>query len=151
MASLTSAYPNVVWTKWLNSPVTTLLDCAVINQHGSVHFSLMAVVLTMMCRWGRRHFWSLLISCSFRTIHRKWQRWITWYHWKVTSLFQHMMATWLKLLRATAGIYYVNLICIVLHDQHIKVDQCQSFLNFCAKDLHSVFHRGSSASEVFHL
>ena len=150
MASLTSAYPNVVWTKWLNSPITPLLYCAIINQHVSI-FLLMAVVLTMMCRFGRRKFWNLLISCSFRTIHHKWQHWTTWYHWKVTFLFQHMMATWLKLSRATAGIYYLNLIHIILKDQHIRVDQCQSFLNFYAKDLHSIFHRWSSASEVFHL
>ena len=38
MASLTSAYPNVVWTKWLNSPITPLLDCAVISQHVACPF-----------------------------------------------------------------------------------------------------------------
>jgi len=41
MASLTSAYPNVVWTKRLNSLVTPLLYCAVIYQCGSFLFSLM--------------------------------------------------------------------------------------------------------------
>jgi hypothetical protein len=41
MASLTSAYPNVVWTKRLNSLVTPLLFCAVINQCVSFLFSLM--------------------------------------------------------------------------------------------------------------
>jgi hypothetical protein len=50
MASLTSAYPNVVWTKRLNSVVTRLLYCAVINQCGSFLFLLMVFFLTMLCR-----------------------------------------------------------------------------------------------------
>lgn len=38
MASLTSAFPNVVCTKLINSPMTLLLYCAVISQYVSSSF-----------------------------------------------------------------------------------------------------------------
>jgi hypothetical protein len=38
MASLTSAYPNVVWTKLISSHMAPLLYCAVISQHGASPF-----------------------------------------------------------------------------------------------------------------
>jgi len=56
-------------------------------------------------RSERKHCWNHQTLGTSRITHLKWQHWIILLRWKVIFLSLPMMETWLKLLKATAGIF----------------------------------------------